>query len=357
MRRRVTIKDVAEECGLALSTVSNALTNKSYVTEETRRRVQEAASRLGYRVSTIARGLRLNKSLAIGVLVADVVNISVIEHLRGIDDVTTNEKFSVILCITEGQPARQVMLMQTLRDRQVDGMVLISQHCQAPEIRTLLADIPFVLMHRRSGDFADPYVGHDNHQDVAMAVRHLVDFGHRRIAFVQGPPDSSTAQERLHAYRELVGAHGLDSDEALAVPSDYGTEAGRLAAAAIFDRRPRPTAVIACNDMNAIGIMEVAHERGIRVPEDVSLVGADDIPFASFSGVNLTTTKPPRRKMGARAAAMLLRMIAGDDLAAEAHIFSSQFVVRGSTGPAPRLRGKRAASRTAAETKKAPKSA
>lgn len=337
-RRRVTIKDVAEECGLALSTVSNALTNKSYVTEKTRGRVQEVANRLGYRASAIARGLRMNKSLAIGVLVADVANLSVIENLRGIDDVTTSEKFTVILCITDGLQARQSMLMQTLRDRQVDGMVLISQHCQPPEIRALLADVPFVLMHRRSRDFPDPYVGQDNRQAVELAIRHLVDFGHRRIAFVRGPPESTTAQERLHAYWEMVHRYGLESDRSLAIASDYGSEAGRLAAAAIFAKQPRPTAIVASNDMNALGILEVARERGIRVPEDVSLVGADDIPFAAFSGVNLTTTKPPRRKMGARAAAMLLRMIEGDDLTAEAHIFSNELIVRGSTGPAPRER-------------------
>ena len=210
-RRRVTIKDVAEECGLALSTVSNALTNKSYVTEETRRRVQEAAKRLGYRVSTIARGLRLNKSLAIGVLVADVTNLSVIDNLRGINDITTSENFSVILSITDGLQARQITLMQTLRDRQVDGMVLISQHCQPPEIRALLADVPFVLMHRRSSEFPDPYVGQDNHQAVELAMRHLVDFGHRRIAFVQGPSESTTAQERLHSYWEM--AHRYEARE------------------------------------------------------------------------------------------------------------------------------------------------
>ena len=199
-RRRVTIKDVAEECGLALSTVSNALTNKSCVLEETRGRVQEVAKRLGYRASAMARGLRLNRSLAIGVLVADVANPSVVDHLRGIDDVTTSENFSVILCNTDGLQSRQLMLMHTLRDRQVDGMVLISQHCRPAEIRAPIADIPFVLMHRRCSEFPDPYVGQDNRQAVEMSMHHLVGLGHRRIAFVQGPPESSTVQERLHAY-------------------------------------------------------------------------------------------------------------------------------------------------------------
>ncbi|MCW2242353.1 LacI family DNA-binding transcriptional regulator [Azospirillum canadense] len=331
-KRRVTIKDVAEECGLALSTVSNALTNKSYVTDETRRKVQETAARLGYRASAIARGLRINRTSAIGVLVADVANPSVVDHLRGIDDVTTRENLSVVLCNTDDSEARQIMLMQTLRDRQVDGMLLLSQHCRTPAVRAQLDGVPFVLMHRRCREFPDPYVGTDNRQAVEVAMQHLIDLGHSRIAFVCGPHVSSTVQERLHAYHEIVRRSGLDTDERLVVGDDYGIEAGHKVATELFALDPRPTAVIAGNDMTALGIIEVARERGIRIPADMSLVGADDIPFAKFSGVDLTTTRPPRRKMGVRVAEMLIRLIEGEDLAAEAHIFATELVVRGSTG-------------------------
>ncbi|CAO3433352.1 LacI family DNA-binding transcriptional regulator [Azospirillum doebereinerae] len=334
-KRRVTIKDVAKECGLALSTVSNALTNKSYVTEETRRKVQEAAARLGYRASAVARSLRLNRTSAIGVLVADVANPSVVDHLRGIDDVTTQENFSVILCNTDDSEARQIMLMQTLRDRQVDGMLLISQHSRSEAVRTQLAGVPFVLMHRRCAGFPDPYVGTDNRQTMEAVVQHLVALGHRRIAFVRGPHDSTTVQERLQSYHELIRRHGLDGDGRLVLGGAYGIEAGRQVAGEILALDPRPTAVIASNDMNALGILEVARERGIRIPEDMSLVGADDIPFAGFSGVDLTTTRPPRRKMGVRVAEMLLRMIEGEDLADESHIFATELVVRRSTAAVP----------------------
>jgi len=341
-RTRVTIKDVAKECGLAFSTVSNALANKSIVTEETRKRVHEAAKRLGYRASALARGLRMNRTAAIGVLVADVANPSVADHLRGIDDVTTRENLSVILCNTDESEARQLMLMQVLRDRQVDGIVLISQHCRAPEIRALVSDIPFVLMHRRCHEFADPYVGTDNRQSVEVAMQHLVGLGHRRIAFVKGPKDSSTVQERLRAYREIVQRCALDSDETLVVRSDYGAEAGRIAADKIFAMKKRPTAIMASNDMNALGILELARERGVRIPEDISLVGADDIPFSRISGVDLTTTRPPRRKMGVRAAEMLIRVIEGENLGGESHIFSTELVIRRSTA-APSLRSKKSA--------------
>jgi len=330
-RKRVTIKDVAEECGLALSTVSNALSNKSIVTEETRKRVQEVAKRLGYRASSIARGLRMNRTSAIGVLVADVANPSVADHLRGIDDVTTRENLSVILCNTDDSESRQLMLMQVLRDRNVDGMILISQRCWGDEFRALMADVPCVLMHRRSAEFPDPYVGTDNHQTIKLVMDHLRQLGHRRIALVEGPKVSSTVQERQRAYREMVRLHSLDEDEALIIQSDYGIEAGRKAAEHVFGMADPPTAVIASNDMNALGFMELAKERGVRIPEDLALIGADDIPFASFSGVDLTTTRPPRRKMGDCAADMLVRMMQGENLTGESHIFSTELIKRRST--------------------------
>lgn len=332
-RKRVTIKDVALECGLALSTVSNALSNKSLVTKETRKRVEEAAKRLGYRASSIARGLRTNRTSAIGVLVADIANPSVADHVRGIDDVATRENLSVILCNTDDDEDRQVMLMESLRDRNVDGIILISQHCREARVRDLMDDVPFVLMHRRSSDFADPYVGTDNHQAIKSVMDHLTDLGHSRIALVEGPQDSSTVHERQAAYREIVRMKKLDDDEALIIKSDYGLEAGLQAGEHIFGMAKRPTAVIASNDMNALGFLEAARQHGVRVPEDMSLVGADDIPFAKFSGVDLTTTRPPRRKMGVCAADMLVRMIQGQDLAGEAHIFSTELVTRGSTAP------------------------
>ncbi|WP_246704647.1 LacI family DNA-binding transcriptional regulator [Rhizobium sp. P32RR-XVIII] len=273
----------------------------------------------------------MNRTSAIGVLVADVANPSVADHLRGIDDVTMRENLSVILCNTDDIASRQLTLMEGMRDRNVDGMILISQRSRGEEFRSLMSDVPFVLMHRRSVEFPDPYVGTDNHQAIKVVMDHLIDLGHTRIALVEGPQDSSTVQERQRAYRAIVRLKGLDDDEALIIKSDYGLAAGREAAEHVFKMRHRPTAVIASNDMNALGFLEAAREMNVRIPEDMSLTGADDIPFAQFSGVELTTTRPPRRKMGVCAAEMLVRMIKGENLTGEAHIFSTELVIRRTT--------------------------
>jgi LacI family transcriptional regulator len=337
-KRRITIKDVAQECGLAFSTVSNALANKSIVTPETRQRVFEVAERLGYRASGLARGLRTNRTFAIGVLVADVANPSVADHLRGIDDVAIRENCNVILCNTDGIELNQIRLMQALGDRHVDGMILISQHCQSSETRRLMADMPFVLMHRRCADFEDPYIGTDNVQAIDAAIRHLVELGHRRIAMFHGPLESSTAQERIAAFRHCVQVYGLDSDETLIQGGEYSSELGYQLAGQQLDTRSAPTAILASNDVNALGVLEAAFERKLSVPADLSVIGTDDVTFAKFSRIDLTTLRPPRRKMGSDAAELLMQMIHGDPQGETTRIFPTELIVRGSTAPpAPRL--------------------
>jgi LacI family transcriptional regulator len=328
--KRVTIKDVAEYCGLAPSTISNALARRHYVTPETQERVRAAADKLGYRASALARSLRLNRTLAVGVLVADVANPSVADHLRGIDQVAVEEGCSVILSNTDGSLANQERLMQTMVDRRVDGMILISQHADGEMVRSILHDVPFVLMHRRSYEYQDSYVGSDNRQTVEVAVRHLVSLGHRNIAFLHGPEESSSARERLEAFRKCVVRFGLSPDPGLIMGGDYSFEVGYECAKNLLVRPMRPTAIMASNDINALGILDAAHQLGLSVPAELSVVGSDDIAFAKFAAINLTTVRPPRREMGVRAAQVLMRLIGGT-AASETHIFPSELVVRGST--------------------------
>src|ERR1700710_689655 len=173
-KRRITIHDVAQETGFAVSTISNALAGKSHVNEETRSRIQEVALRIGYRASAAARSLRLRQSRMIGVLVADVANPASPDFLRGIEDVATKNGYDVLLCNTDGAEQRQISQMRALMDRNVDGIVLISQHCTNPAIRALLEDgPPYVLLQRRSKLHKDDYVGADNLSGIGDAAAAL----------------------------------------------------------------------------------------------------------------------------------------------------------------------------------------
>lgn len=334
-RRRATIHDVARDCGVSLSTVSNALAGKSNVREETRQKVLATAERLGYRASMVARALRMQRSFTIGVLIADVANPASPDFVRGIEDMAVRENCTLLLCNTDGDEARQIAHMRSLLAQQVDGMVLISQYCEDATVRSLL-DIgtPFVLLQRRSPLFPDDYVGADNFTGITEAMRHLTELGHRRIAFVRGPFESSTAQERFDAYLHNVAAHGLDSDPELVCPGNYSVEGGYAAAMRFLALDRPPTAILASNDMSAMGVLNATAERGIEVPAHLSLVGFDDIQLASFPRIGLTTAHLPKRDMGAAAARLLMNRIGNKEpLPQQTIIFPTRLVVRGTTGP------------------------
>jgi len=324
--------------------VSNALADKRHVNDETREQIKKVAAELGYRPSTLARALRSRRSSTIGVLVSDISNPSTPEFVRGIDDVAVREGFTILLCNTDDEEARQIDLMSTLLDRQVDGMILISQYADSPEVRALLeGKTPFVLLQRRSHRYRDDYVGSDNHAGTQAILDYLHGLGHRRIGFVSGPSVSSTANERLDAFEAGIVRLGCDTDPNLIVRSDYTREAGYEAMHVLAGLDDLPTAVIASNDVNALGIQDAAAALGLRIPADLSLVGCDDIELAGLKRIDLTTLRLPKRDMGAAAAELLLRRIVSPRPGAPREvILPTRLTIRGScaaprTGRVPRI--------------------
>lgn len=332
-RRRTTIRDVSKACGVALSTVSNALAGKPYVSSETRKLVVETAASLGYRVSTVARALRTQRSFTIGVLVADVANPVSPAFVRGIEDVAIREGCTFFLCNTDGDEEKQLSYMRALLDRRVDGMVLISQHCESPAVRELLRDgPPFVLVQRRSRKHKDDYVGSDNRRGVMAVVNHLVELGHSRIGFIHGPKESTTAEERKIVFKEAARKFALDKDPDLIFAGDYGFESGYEAGLQMLQAEVPPTAIIASNDINAMGLIEAAMESGAKIPDDLSIVGFDDITLSAFRCINLTTVHIPKREMGGAAGELLMKRIRTNRRGpARELIFPATLIVRKTT--------------------------
>jgi LacI family transcriptional regulator len=339
---KVSIHDVAREAGVALSTVSNALAGKEIVKESTRVRIQEIADRMGYRVSVVARALRMQRTFTLGVLLADVSNPSSPDFLRGVEDVADRESCSLLVCNTDGLLDKQVTQMKVLLDRRVDGLVMLSQYSDPPLVRELLdSGTPYVLLQRRSRKHQDDYVGANNDEGISAAVEHLVKLGHTRIGLIRGPSESSTADERMVAFQQAVARLQIDNDPALIVQGNYHVEGGYRAAKEFLAMRNPPTAILAANDMSAIGVMNAAHEANIAIPEQLSIVGLDDIELASYAPINLTTIALQRRDMGAAAATLLMDRIKNKRKKAKQVLFPMRLVVRGSTGQAPKKRAKR----------------
>lgn len=332
----MTIGDVAKACSLAVSTVSNALSGKPYVRKETRRKVQEAADRLSYRPSAVAQALRTSRSSTIGVLVPDITNPVFSWMVRGIDDVLFREGRSLFVCSTEGREDKQIQYMHALIDRQVDGLILISQHTHGDDIEAILDNgPPFVLIHRRRRGHKEDYVGIDNDAGMRLAMNHLVELGHRRIAFIRGPTTSTSVEERFGAYRTVIAEARLAAEANLVFQGDYTIEGGMQAGKFLLEQVPRPTAILAANDFSALGVIEAAMRLGFRVPEDVSVIGYDDIFIARMPQVQLTTVYQPKRDIGGAAATQLLRRIGALRRGRPKEvIFPVELHVRATTAPA-----------------------
>lgn len=327
------MRDVARETGLALSTVSNALAGKSLVKPATRDYVVETAEKIGYRASMVARALRSQRSYAIGVLIEDVANPSASAFVRGVEDVVNFAGCTILLANTDGELARQIAAMSALIDRDVDGLVLISQHLDDEKVHGMLrGDVPAVLIQRRVPELELDYVGSDNVGGIQEALRYVGKLGHRRVGYITGPLVSSSARERLAAFRETASELGLIDVESLIYEGRYTFDAG-LEAAGFFSGLPeRPTCVFASNDLSAIGLIQGLCERGINVPSGMSVVGLDDIELAGIKAIDLTTIRLEKRAIGAEAARLLLRRVDDPDAPASTKILPTKLIVRGTTG-------------------------
>ncbi len=334
---RPTILDLAALCGVSPATVSNALAGKPNVKAQTRDLVLRKAREIGYHASSTARGLRMGRSWSIGLVVGDIANPFVPDVVRGVEDVVWRERKNLILCNTDFQAEKKTAYVRSLLDKQIDGMIVLSQILDDQDMeRVEAAGIPLVTVNRRAPGHACDYVGIDNQAGVRMAMDYLVSLGHRRIGFIKGLFRSSSADDRLAAYLEAVAAHGLDSDPSLVVQGDYSIESGDSATRTMMAAAQRPTAIVAANDLMALGALGALHDLGIKVPSDVSVVGFDNIQLAEHPLLNLTTINHPKRETGDSAARLLLQRIAGDrNDPPRSVILKPSLIVRGTSAPPP----------------------
>jgi LacI family transcriptional regulator len=332
-RPRATIKDVARACGVAPSTVSNALSGSGYVRDDTRAQVLDAAKRLGYRASSVARGLRMQRSWSVGLLLADIANPWFPELVRGVEDVLWSAQINLVLCNTDYQAEKEDAYLRHLLDKRVDGLILASTGAESPAVPRLQAEgVPLVMLNRRHGSVATDYVGMDNKGGVAAAVKHLVDLGHRRIAFIAGRISSSAANERREGYQLAMAEHVGPAPSELMVQGDYSIVSGFEAARRLLALTPRPTAIVSANDFMAYGAIDAITRAGMSVPRDMSVTGFDDILVSGLSLIGLTTVRPPTWKLGASAAELLLQRVAKKGAAPrESIILPSELVIRATT--------------------------
>jgi LacI family transcriptional regulator len=309
----VTIIDVARVAGVSKSTVSRVLDERLPRSDsDTAQRVRRVAAELGYIRNPLAAGLRRLGTSTVGVVVPRLTDTVMAMVFEQIASAAATRGLFAIVATTDDRADVEQLAVESLVRRAVDGLILTTARIDDPasaERRTYA--VPHVLALRSDG--ARSAAVSDDRLGAALAVRHLVDLGHRRIGLIGGPPHASTARGRHSGYCEALAEAGLAVDESLIVGNSFSMEAGESAGRALLDRADPPTAIFAVNDNTAIGVMAAAHALGRRIPDDLSLVGYNDIPVVSRLPVPLTTVRVPFQQIAATALDLLQEAANGDD--------------------------------------------
>ena len=335
MKLGPTIRDVARVAGVSKSTVSRVLNADPNVAEETRSAVFAAIKEIGYSRNALARGLNTRKTGTIGLIISDITNPFHAEVARGVEDLASDFDSNVILCNTDGRPKKEAAYIDLLVEKRVDGIIFTSVKAGESDMTVLRSkQIPFVFAGRTLPDVEADSVVVDNVLGGFQAATHLVRLGHQRIAYLAGPSHVSASMDRYEGYCQALRRAGIEPDPELVAEGDFKQEGGYRAMSALLDRALGVTAVFAANDYMAMGALEAIYERGLRVPEDIAVVGFDDIPFARLHLVQLTTVAQPKYDIGAIAARMLFERIDGKvgDEPARRVVLPPRLVVRRTCG-------------------------
>jgi LacI family transcriptional regulator len=329
----ITIKDVAQHAQVSVTTVSHVINGTRFVSEAARLRVQQAIAALNYVPSALARSLKSSRTHTVGMMIPNNSNPYFAEIIRGIEDTCFEAGFNVILCNSDDDPHKQAQYVRVLSEKQVDGLIVLSSGGDPELIATLRsAGMPQVVVDREIDDLAADLVEVNHELGGYLATRHLLELGHRRIACIAGPQALSPARQRVQGYHRALTEVGLRVDDKLLRSADFTSAGGHEAMSSLLRmRQRRPSAVFASNDLMAIGAVCAAAEAGLRIPEDLSVIGFDDIALAAYCNPPLTTVVQPKHQTGALAARLLLERIAQRDKPLRREILQPALCLRRST--------------------------
>lgn len=310
---RATLRTIADRAGVHPSTASRVLTGGGRVSESTAARVRAIAEELGYEPDLVARSLRTRRTFAIGMVIPRLSDIVLSLMVEAASDRARETGYQVVTMSTRDRDAEQGVLVEMLLDRRVDGLILATAAMEDPVPDALAArGVPFVLLNRLSG--AHPAVTGDDELGGYLATRHLLTQGHIRIGIVAGPPHVSTAVLRLRGFRRAHEEAGLAVDPDLVVHSSFSIEGGEEAGAQLLAPESRPTAVFAVNDFAAIGVMAAARDQRLAIPDDVAVIGYNDVAIAERLPIPLSSVALPLEEMGKFAVDLLLEQLAEKDM-------------------------------------------
>lgn len=329
-----TMKDVAEKSGVSVATVSHVINKTRFVSQEITDRVNRAVRELNYYPSVVAQSLKNNRTKTIGMMVPNNSNPFFADLVRGVEDACYDRGYNLILCNTDDHSGKQLNYLKVLVAKQVDGLIVVATD-REDEMAGLLArqSVPVSLIDRDVPGLDADYFRSDNELGGYLATRHLIDLGHERIGIITGPEKLNTSIRRIAGFHRAMGEAGLKVRVQWQATGNFSSSGGYAAMKQLLALSDRPSAIVAGNDLMAVGSLCAAYESGFKVPDDISVVGYDDILLASHTCPPLTTVSQPKHKLGQMTAKALLARIENSDLPNQSVLLAPRLVIRNSTGP------------------------
>jgi LacI family transcriptional regulator len=316
MQRKITIKDIARMANVSHTTVSRALNNKSRIKNETKEKILSIAEKLNYRPDFIARSLVMRRTKTLGLVITTIANPFYTELAQGIETTAIILGYNIILCSTNYDLSSEKKFIDMLRSKGVDGIIFTSAHMGDPNILELVEEgFPIILVNRRTyhpmvREKVD-YVGVDNNLGGFLAIEHLIKLGHKRIGVIGGSSESSVGFERLEGGKKALATYGLNVIGDYFLEGDFLKGSGYHGGKKFLKMSEPPTGVFATNDYMALGTYQAIVEEGIKIPEEIALIGFNDIEFTSMKGIELTTIGQKKYEMGALAVKTLVERVEG----------------------------------------------
>ena len=336
VRRHVTIRDVAKAAGASVSTISAALNNSDYVSADMRSRIENAIKELKYRPNDLARGLRLQKTHSIAIVVPDLSNNFYIELVRGAKDYSASANYTVLIGDSRDSWEEERNYLDSFHRRRVDGVVRVPAiDALKGKGKTDLGNLPVVYADRYPLT-KDRYVGRvgiDNRRAADSATRYLLSLGHRKMGIITGDPSSGTSVDRLEGFLQALRNAGIRPDRSMIHSGHNDMESGHVHTMQLLTRADRPTAIFCTNNMMALGALAAIQEIGLVCPEEISLLGFDDFYWATLLRPRLTVVRQPARELGMIAARMLIDHLEGRPSVPTPTLLATQLMVRDSCCP------------------------
>lgn len=336
-----TIADIAEAAGVSRATVSLALNGKPGVALQTRQRIMEIAEKLNYQPNASAKGLALQKTQALGVIVPDIGSPFYAELVRGVEQEASANGYHLILCTTAGKLSKEELYLRLLGERRVDGMILMTPRGDEETIRRVQGEeFPLVVVDRdiqAADEVVEVIV--DNLHGALAATEHLIGLGYQRIGFINGIPEIQASRDRLRGYRLALQEHGIVPHDSWICTGDFQEEGGYQCMQKLLNINPSLDAIFAASDLMAIGAIKTIREVRKQIPDDIAIIGFDDIPLAAHLDPPLTTVRQPMAEMGAMACRLLLQLTRGEGVLQRKAILQTELVIRASCGASQRKGG------------------